>query len=73
MVALAILSGQNIIAEAKEVPLPLARKPECVQRFLRAGREEMQGLAFGFRLEELPDCADLHERKGFFLHFFHVF
>src|SRR5689334_10109190 len=63
VVALAILNGQNIVAEAEEVTLPLPRKVERVQRLFRAGCEEMQEVAFGFGFKELPDRANLHERS----------
>src|ERR1700746_2794465 len=67
VVALATLSGQDVIAEAKKVSLALPGELERMQRLFRPWRKEMQAFAFRFRLEELPDCADLHERSGFLL------
>ena len=38
---------------------------------LRAGREQVDGVAVALGFEELPDRADFHESRGFVLHFFH--
>ena len=38
----AVLSGQNIVAKAKEVALPLPGKAERMQRLFRPWRKEMQ-------------------------------
>src|SRR5690242_20178779 len=72
VVTLAVLSGQNVIAEAEEVALALPGEAKSVQRLLSAWCKKMQRLAFGLRFEELPDRANFHERSGFLLHFLHA-
>src|SRR5712664_2044210 len=72
VVALPALRWQHIVAQAQIVALPLSRKSKRVQRLLAARREEMQGLPRRLCLEELPHRANLHEFRGFLLHFFHA-
>ena len=72
VVALSVLCGQNVIAQAQEIALPLPWESKCVQRLFFSRCKEVQGIARRLHLEELPDRPDLHELGGFFLHFFHA-
>src|ERR1700730_862454 len=72
MVALPFLRRQHIVAQTQIVALPLPRKSKRVQRFAGARCEKMQGFPRRFCLEELPHRANLHEFRGFLLHFFHA-
>ncbi len=72
MVAPAVQRVQHVIAETKPVGFRLPSELERVQRAGGAGREQVDGVAAAFRLEELPYRANLHESRGPLLHFLHA-
>ena len=63
---------QNVVAQAEEITLTLAREAEGVQRLFRARRKERYFSVARFGFKKLPDSAHLHEFGSFVFYFLHA-
>src|ERR1035437_1267195 len=65
MIALAVVTFQDVIAQAEPVFAALAAKAEGGNRRLARRREQVDGVAVALGFEELPHRSHFHAARGF--------